>query len=82
MFKMHVCPTFEYVVYGKDENIFETCILKNFEFENLLREDFKIFNDDFYTVHSKIMCIEQNVNSFENIFINSVLVHDEVMKLP
>ena len=77
MFDMDVCPTLEYVVEEKNENNFDTCIPEKFEVEKLLREDSKILNDDFYSVQSKSMCIEQNSDSFEKNFIDSVLVHFE-----
>ena len=75
MCDMHVCPTFEYIVEGKTENNIDTCILEKFEVETLLRENSNILNDDFYSVQSKSMCIEQNSDSFDKILIDSVLVH-------
>ena len=64
-------------IVSEDDKDFTTCVLENFEIKNSLREDLDTLNDDATQVQSKMMYMEQEFVSFDEIGFDLVLVHEE-----
>ena len=69
-------------IVPEDDKDFTICRLENFELQHSLREDLDTLIDDATHIYSKMIYIEQESVSFDEIGFDLVLVHEEGHEAP